>query len=102
MQPRRALGPLNEGLLFAARSEDSFGQSNSSAQDCSALHYSLDALTDTTHYFDLEESKDTYLMVNYKVGGIGSNSCGPKPEKQYLFNDDSFDFDFHITTSEKE
>ena len=74
----------------------------SSVFEFSALHYSLDALTDTTHYFDLEESKDTYLMVNYKVGGIGSNSCGPKPEKQYLFNDDSFDFDFHITTSEKE
>ena len=64
-----------------------------------ALHCSMDDLTDVTHYFDLKMSEDTYLLINYKVGGIGSNSCGPKPEKQYLFNDESFDFDFVIKTS---
>jgi len=67
----------------------------------SALHCSMDSLTDTTHYFDLEMSDDTYLLINYKVGGIGSNSCGPKPAKQYLFNDDSFDFDFSIKVDRK-
>ncbi len=56
----------------------------------------MDSLTDTTHYFDLEMSEDTYLMINYKVGGIGSNSCGPKADKQYLFDEESFDFDFSI------
>lgn len=62
----------------------------------SALHCSMDSLTDTTHYFDLEMSEDTYFMINYKVGGIGSNSCGPKADKQYLFDEESFDFDFSI------
>ena len=84
---------LNDGSTSVRVDSDNF--------EFSALHYSADQLTDTTHYFDLEMSEDTYLLVNYKVGGIGSNSCGPKPEKRYLFDDESFDFDFTIKVSKK-
>ena len=61
----------------------------------SALHYSMQELESKRHYFELEKSKNTYLIINYKVGGIGSNSCGPLPMDEYVFDGD-FKFDFTI------
>ena len=61
----------------------------------SALHYSIKELESKRHYFDLEKSKLTYLIINYKVGGIGSNSCGPLPMDEYIFDGD-FSFNFTI------
>ncbi len=61
----------------------------------SALHYSPEMMTGVRHNFELIPSKDTFLLINYKVGGIGSNSCGPLPLPQYVFNE-SFNFSFTI------
>lgn len=61
----------------------------------SALHYSMQDFENARHYFELVKSKRTYLIINYKVGGIGSNSCGPLPMDEYLFNSD-IDFKFTI------
>ena len=61
----------------------------------STLHYSMAELESKRHYFELEKSKLTYLIINYKVGGIGSNSCGPLPMDEYIFDGD-FNFKFTI------
>lgn len=62
----------------------------------SALHHSLYELADTMHHHELSDDKKTYLLINAKQSGVGSNSCGPKQLKQYLFNDDIIDFGFSV------
>ncbi len=61
--------------------------------------YSLDELTAKTHYYDLERGPYNYLYIDYKMSGIGSNSCGPSLKNQYRLNELNFDWccriDFH-------
>ncbi|MBR6777750.1 MAG: hypothetical protein IKM27_08390, partial [Clostridia bacterium] len=51
---------------------------------------------DTKHHHELSDDKKTYLLINAKQSGVGSNSCGPKQLPQYLFNDDVIDFGFSV------
>ena len=62
----------------------------------SALHYTADTLTNVTHNHDLIPDGVTHLLVNYRVNGIGSNSCGPQLPDNYIFLDKEFDFTFDI------
>ncbi|MEG2670549.1 MAG: hypothetical protein RR957_08785 [Oscillospiraceae bacterium] len=36
------------------------------------------------------------LRVDYKVSGIGSNSCGPELLEKYRVDDKKIEFDFFI------
>ncbi len=38
-----------------------------------------------------------YLHVDYAMGGVGSNSCGPELLEQYRFHDVTMDWHFEIT-----
>ncbi len=49
----------------------------------SALPYSSDMLTHTMHDWELPESKQTYLSLDFVMSGIGSNSCGPRLNEQW-------------------
>ena len=67
----------------------------------SALHFSPEMLEAAAHDFELVPSKSTFLLLDYKVGGIGSHSCGPRLPEQYRFNDDEFEFDIDIALENK-
>ena len=45
---------------------------------------------------ELEAAKETYVYIDYKQAGIGSNSCGPELKEKYRFNENEFDFAFRI------
>lgn len=60
--------------------------------------YTQEELTKKMHNFELEKSDMTILCIDYKQDGIGSNSCGPGPEKQYLFDENEFTFTFGMRT----
>ena len=62
----------------------------------SALHYSVEQLTETAHRHELTEDNGTHLLINYKVGGIGSNSCGPVLPEKYQFKDEEFSYTFTV------
>ena len=49
-----------------------------------ARHYSDQALTEAKHTNELYEEEQTVLSLDYRMGGIGSNSCGPIPMEKYL------------------
>ncbi|MBS9778622.1 MAG: DUF4981 domain-containing protein [Gammaproteobacteria bacterium] len=49
--------------------------------------YTLDELTVKTHGYDLQRSPYNQLYIDYKMSGIGSNSCGPSLKKRYQFNE---------------
>jgi len=74
------------GLTFTADSEFEF----------SALHYSAQDLTTASHAYELNPRKETFLRIDYKVSGIGSNSCGPILADKYRLNEKEFQFSFKI------
>ena len=55
-----------------------------------AMHYSAKDLTDTDHDHKLIEHEETYVYVDFKMHGIGSQSCGPEPFPQYRFTEKDF------------
>lgn len=58
--------------------------------------YTQEELTEKKHNFELNESGYTVLCIDYKQHGIGTNSCGPEPLKQYSFCEEKFGFKFRI------
>ena len=63
----------------------------------SALHYSIENLEAATHRHTIKEDDATYLLVNYRVNGIGSNSCGPGVLEQYVFDDVEFEYSYTMS-----
>lgn len=66
-----------------------------------ASSYTQEELTEKKHNYELVPSGHTILCVDYKQDGIGSNSCGPEPEKQYQFLENEFVFAFGLRITEK-
>lgn len=51
-------------------------------QSFSALPYSAEQLETAAHDYELTESDGTYLCADFYMSGLGSNSCGPLPQKK--------------------
>ena len=58
--------------------------------------YSAEELTKKTHYFELKKDKYTNVRIDWKVSGIGSESCGPELDGKYQVKDENIDFKFSI------
>ena len=58
--------------------------------------YSTQTLTRAEHTDELVADGYTHLRVDYKVSGIGSNSCGPELEKPYRLHEKQLRFRFTI------
>ncbi|RGE47671.1 beta-galactosidase [Mannheimia granulomatis] len=58
--------------------------------------YTQEELTTKTHNYDLEESGSTILCVDYKMSGIGSNSCGPSLKMPYRLNETQFKWQLNL------
>ena len=58
--------------------------------------YTQEELTKKQHAFELEESPCTILCADYKLNGIGSNSCGPDLLDQYRFSETAFRFSLTV------
>ncbi|HEY3379473.1 MAG TPA: glycoside hydrolase family 2 TIM barrel-domain containing protein [Armatimonadota bacterium] len=51
----------------------------------SVHHYTPEDFTAARHTYELVRRNATILHLDYRHGGLGSNSCGPGPLPQYLF-----------------
>ena len=58
--------------------------------------YTAEELTVKTHCYDLVKSPYTIFNVDYKMSGIGSNSCGPNLKEQYRLNETEFKVEFQF------
>lgn len=58
--------------------------------------YSTEALLRAEHTDELMADGKIHLRTDYKVSGLGSNSCGPELEKQYRLEEKNIDFRFMI------
>lgn len=77
---------LSNGLTFT--SNDTF--------EFSVLPFTADELTSAMHTDELAESGKVIVRIDYKVSGIGSNSCGPQLIEKYRLDDSKIHWAFFI------
>ncbi|NMA33173.1 MAG: hypothetical protein GX940_01300 [Clostridiaceae bacterium] len=78
---------LNIGrMLFTSEGEFEFNVSR----------YSTMALHKADHTNELEPDGRIHLRIDYKVSGIGSNSCGPALPARYQLNEKQIEFSFSL------
>ncbi|MDO5399941.1 MAG: glycoside hydrolase family 2 TIM barrel-domain containing protein [Eubacteriales bacterium] len=65
------------------------------ALEFQASHYTARELTEKKHHFELEQG-ETYLRLDYRVSGIGSNSCGPELLEKYRLSEKKLRFGFSL------
>lgn len=58
--------------------------------------YSTNTLYKAKHTDELVIDGKTHLRIDYKVSGIGSNSCGPELLEKYRLKEKNIDFEFSI------
>ena len=65
-------------------------------------NYSTKALTDAEHTDELQADGMVHLRIDYKVSGLGSNSCGPQLEEKYRLNEKQIHFAFAMRPDREE
>ena len=58
--------------------------------------YTQEELAEKKHNYELEKSGETVFCVDYKMSGVGSNSCGPELLPQYRLEEEAFTFRFTL------
>ncbi len=64
--------------------------------EISVLHHSTEQIAAANHTDELENSNGTHIRVDYKVSGIGTNSCGPALPEKYRLSEKNIHFGFTI------
>lgn len=62
--------------------------------ECRVSAYSSDVLTQAEHTDELKKDGNVHVRVDYRVSGLGSNSCGPELERKYRLEEKEIDFRF--------
>ena len=55
-----------------------------------ASEYTIEELAGKAHNYELEKAGCVVFCTDYKMSGVGSNSCGPELLKQYRFDEETF------------
>ena len=58
--------------------------------------YTSESLTEAMHINELHKNNKTNVRIDYKVSGIGSNSCGPQLMEKYWLGKGEIAFSFFI------
>jgi beta-galactosidase len=61
-----------------------------------AGHYGMDDLAAAGHLHELTKRKETFIHLDYKMSGIGSNSCGPELLQPYRLDEKEIEFGLRI------
>ena len=64
--------------------------------DINVSRYSTQTLNVAEHTDELVEDEKVHVRIDYKVSGIGSNSCGPGLEEKYRLGEKKIRFSFTI------
>lgn len=83
---------LGMGLSFHGQEPISFN----------AAHYKPEDLTQADHQHELVKRKETIVHLDYKMSGVGSNSCGPELLEPYRLDEKEFKFELFIKPVFKE
>ena len=66
------------------------------AFECCVSAYTSDALERAEHTDELVSDGRTHVRIDYRVSGIGSNSCGPELMAPYRLDEKQIDFAFAV------
>lgn len=55
-----------------------------------ASEYTIEELAGKAHNYELEKAGCVVFCTDYKMSGVGSNSCGPELLEQYRFDEETF------------
>lgn len=55
-----------------------------------------DVIMNTRHNWELPESKQIFVNLDYKMSGTGSGSCGPRLQEKYQLREKKFEFGYTI------
>lgn len=58
--------------------------------------YTQEELREKRHNYELSPCGSTVFCLDYKMSGVGSNSCGPELLPQYRLEEAEFDFSFSL------
>lgn len=64
--------------------------------ECNVSRYSTQALYQAKHTDELACDGNVHLRIDYKVSGLGSNSCGPELNPKYRLDEKSVHFAFCV------
>lgn len=67
-----------------------------------ASHYTPEDLTVAQHAYELVRRNETIVHLDYKMSGVGSNSCGPELLEAYRLAEKQFTFELNILPLFKE
>ncbi|MNZ24177.1 Evolved beta-galactosidase subunit alpha [compost metagenome] len=67
-----------------------------------ASHYTPEDLTNAQHTYELQRREETIVHLDYKMSGVGSNSCGPELLEVYRLDEKEFTFEIAIAPIFKE
>lgn len=62
-----------------------------------ASEYTEEELAGKRHNFELEKCTDNVICIDYKMAGVGSNSCGPELNEKYRVPIPKFEATFKIS-----
>ena len=79
-----------------ANSSDCFTVQSHTPFSMNVSPYSQEELGSKKHQYDLEKSDSTILCVDYKMSGVGSNSCGPALKEQYRLSETEWDWSISL------
>ena len=79
-----------------ANSSDCFTVQSHTPFSMNISPYSQEELGSKKHEYDLEKSGSTILCVDYKMSGVGSNSCGPALKEQYRLSETEWDWSISL------
>lgn len=77
---------MKNSLTFTTENEFEFNVS----------HYNSYSLDKAKHTDELAKDNSTNVRIDYKVSGIGSNSCGPQLSEKYRLDEKEIEFSFSI------
>ncbi|MBQ8780745.1 MAG: DUF4981 domain-containing protein [Oscillospiraceae bacterium] len=83
------LSSKNTKVRFEAGSSFSFN----------ASEYTQEELAEKRHNFELEKCSDNVICIDYKMAGVGSNSCGPALAEKYRLELPELSAEFKISLS---
>ena len=65
--------------------------------EIAVLHHSIEAIDKAEHTDELVKSDKTHVRIDYKMSGIGSNSCGPALDEKYRLDEKDISFKFILS-----
>ena len=94
-KPQECGSHCDSKAVFLGNGEWELGVESAQGFSFSASPYGADDYR--AHAYEMKPGKYIYLTIDYKMIGVGSNSCGPKLAEKYSLTEKEIRFDFLLT-----